>query len=186
MTAEAWAAELGIQTSEVRRRYGKGWKPGDPKKHRAGYGRAFRLNGERLTIPEIGRRAGISRQAAYLRAAKYGDAARLLAPKVKGKPPQKWEYKGRLLTIKELAEKAGISHQLMYHRLENGESVEHAMRPVGQVGRKKAIYSLNGEQLSLCDLSAKYGVSHSTLYHRLHQGWTVAQACGLVAPPGKD
>lgn len=181
MTAEQWATELGVKVQSLQVRHRQGCKPGDPP--RAAVGRTFRLNGETLTIPGIARRAGISRQAAYLRVTRGLRGRKLLETRSQRGPckePGRWNYSGRELTVRELAHESGLSRQLVYSRLKNGESVERALRPAGSVGRKRRTYRLNGESLTVYELSARCGLSPHVIYQRIYAGQSVEQACGLA------
>lgn len=98
-----------------------------------------------------------------------------------GKPYILTTSDGQSDTVTNWAAKTGIKRRTILGRIQQGWSVDEALKPLD------ADYlTANGERLSVAEWARRTGIYEQTIHSRVKRGWSDEQALGMIPPPPKS
>lgn len=181
-TFDAFYVDVGNRPSPAHRLVrideAKGFEPGNCEwttEERKPKGRRItqwvEVGGQRLSVKEAARLAGISRQAMDLRL-KSGRTGEDLLNSDRLTSRGKFVYKGERMTLKALSAVTGLKMSALARRMRT-----YDLPPEEAITfTKRQLHEVNGERLTLTEISRRYCISPATLRDRMRRGLTAQQA----------
>ena len=146
--------------------------------HQMRGGKLLPYQGEMLTITEIARRSGISRETIYKRLQSGASLEEAVVPPKHRRGVRVYvTYRGERYTVGRLAQIMGINKSTLYWRLECGMTPEDAVDGIHakNTGRRPKLYTAFGKSLPLYEWARQIGYSISTLRQYMSRGMTLEQ-----------
>lgn len=93
-------------------------------------------------------------------------------------------YMGQEYTAQEICDLTGTSLYKFKKNIENGMSVEEAVKKKNIAYRSNSkFYYFEGKEYTVKELSERFGISYNTVYQRLRSGFSIEESISLYKLP---